>query len=573
MKKILSIALGAAAMMGFFSCSEDAYNDKYADPAKTSTVSVPNVFTAIQQNGNTWMNPMYWRYYTQGSTSGVFSGVVGTSNDRGRFRGASEGYYNIRWKNYYDMLTQFRVLEDNYNAIEDAGQKAANEVFYQLGRTMVEAQLHEVLSLWGDVPFNGAGILWKTGDYAGAKQAAVYEDDVVLYKQILSDLKATGDYLAGDVSAAGLASLSRQDLTDAKGDKEVWRRYVNSLRLRIALHLATNGDCTADARAAIGEILNNPSKYPVVESNSQNMTVCPYTGNDDFNFGKGTSQALAGAPFSNGSQAMLTAMKVPANGVPDANTDPRLAAVYDCNPDGAYIAFDVTKSSSEISDIADAKNQAYVAAGIPTSNYYCKIDTCAIAGWASYQGNENLTGLWMSAAEVSLSKAEAYLNGYGVTADAAKAKQYLAKGAQESIEYYWDCKLNSSLTKAGNDSYNGYRELVVPTTDQIVAYANSLQANEQEIATQLWLNHSYMNMLEAWNVTRRTGYPLVDFASDALQSDYANPPARLPYVVDEINYNADNLAAAIANNYKENSGYYTPLFWAKDKYYNIVANK
>lgn len=57
-----------------------------------------------------------------------------------------------------------------------------------------------------------------------------------------------------------------------------------------------------------------------------------------------------------------------------------------------------------------------------TSNYFNKIDSLAVAGWAEYQGNENLFGLWLSAAEVSFSKAEAYLMGYGVAANADLAK-------------------------------------------------------------------------------------------------------------------------------------------------------
>ena len=76
-----------------------------------------------------------------------------------------------------------------------------------------------------------------------------------------------------------------------------------------------------------------------------------------------------------------------------------------------------------------------------------------MAGWATYQGNANLNGIWVSAAEVALSKAEAYLMGYGVGADAAKAKQCFINGVVLSNEYYWDMKLGSSLAKDGNDGY------------------------------------------------------------------------------------------------------------------------
>lgn len=571
MKKIFSIIfVGAALLTLNTACSDSDYDSKYSDPSKTSTVGVPQVFTGILEKGNTWMNPIYYRYYVQTSTSGTFSGVIGNSNGRGRFRGAGEGYFNNRWKNFYDMVSQYRLLEKTYNDLAEE-QKPTNAIFYYLGRTVVESQLHEMLSLWGDVPFNGAGTLWNTSDYAGAKAQDVFDDDVELYKQILSDLKEVGDYLAGNVNSTALASLARQDYTIAAGSKDIWQRYVNSLRLRIALHLATNGDCTAEARAAIAEILNNPTTYPVIESNSQNQGVTGDTQTDEFNYGKSVSQALWTYAYRAGSQAMLDAMNVPADGKPVATTDPRLPFVYDCNPDGEYIAPNVRLTDTEISNISDQKNQEYIARGIQQANYYCVIDTATIAGYAEYQGNANLDGLWIGAAEVALSKAEAYLNGYGVTADANKAKECFVDGVVKSIEYYKTLKTTSSLYKEGNDSYRGFRALVIPTEAQERAYAESIwDGTEKTVATQLWLNFSFMNELEAWNVTRRTGFPTVQFKTDNQVADYPTPPHRLPYPSDEQSYNADNYKAAVDKNYTESTGYYTKLFWAIDSYYSIV---
>lgn len=519
------------------------------------------------------------------------------------------------------MLTQYRVLEDNYNNLPD-GQKPANEIFLLLGRTLVEAQLHEMLSIWGDVPFNGAGTLWKSGDYAAAKEAAVYDDDVALYTQILADLKQVGDFFAaGNLNAAGLASLARQDITCAAGNADIWQRYVNSLRLRIALHLATNGDLTAQARSAIGEILGNPSKYPLIETNAQNMGVNGDTQTDKFNYGKGIAQALAGRGEGSGSQAMLDAMNVPANGKPDANTDPRLAAIYDCNPDGEYVAYNNALTDAQISKIADDKNKEYLDRDKDLhANYYCYIDSIAFAGWATYQGNANLNGIWINAAEVALSKAEAYLMGYGVTANAETAKTNFVKGVALSNEYYWNMKLNSSLTTGYtapvvqtdedgktvkdadgniiyisygfiNDSYSGSRqlmydaklvaeemgaakeELMTYIDKQSRAYAEKIwDASQRVVATQLWLNFSFMNELEAWNVNRRTGFPNVKFARDTQQNDYPTPPHRLPYPTDEKEYNATNYDVAVkANCGGDNTlgGYYTKLFWAKDNYYSL----
>lgn len=569
MKKIFSILMIGVSLFSLAACSDSDYNEKYADPSKSSTVSVPNVFTAVEYKGHPWMDPMYYRYYTQSTTSGFFSGVIGDYNSRGRFRGASEGYYNTRWMNFYDMVTQYYLLKNTYDALDES-EKPSNEIFVHCARAIVYAQLHEMLSLFGPVPFTGAGTLASEG-YAVAQAKCVYDDDVTLYKQILSDLKETADYFAaGGLNSVGLNSLARQDYTVAAGSSTMWQKYVNSLRLRIALHLATQGDLTSEAHSTIAEILNNPSQYPVITSNDENMGVTANTNDDNFNFGKSMSQALRTGSYAAGSQAMLDAMNVPENGVPDENTDPRIAAIYDCNPDGQYIVPDITLSNTEISNIEDEKNQEYVSRGMTSANYFCEIDSIAIAGWATYQGNENLFGLWVSAAEVSLSEAEAYLMGYGVSANETKAKELFLQGVQQSIEYYWSEKTNSSLYKAGNDSYNGYRALTVPTTDEIAAYAEKIWKPTQEaVCTQLWLNFGYMNELEAWNVVRRTGYPAVTFTQDGMITSYPTPPHRLPYPSNERDYNTQNCNDAIAKYYSESTGYYTKLFWAKSDWYKL----
>lgn len=573
MKKILSALLIGLSLFSIASCSDSDYDEKYPDPSKTTKVGVPQVFTGVLYKGRPWMDPMYYRYYTQSTTSGLFSGVIGDFNTRGRFRGASEGYFNNRWKSFYDMLTQYRLLQDTYNNLSDQ-EKPVNEIFVHLSRVVVYHQLNEMLSLFGDVPFSGAGTLWKTNDYAQSQKKAVYDDDVTLYKQMLADLKETGDYLSGTQSTATLTTLSQQDYTMAAGNVTIWRKFANSLRLRIALHLATSGDCVNEARAAIAEILNNPDKYPLIDSNSENIGVTGDTQTDDFNWGKSMSQALRTGNYQSCSNATLKAMNVPANGVPDANTDPRIAAMYDPDPDGEYVAPDITLNNSDITNKESEKNQEYVKRGITQANYYCEIDSQAIAGYAQYQGNTHLNGLWLGAAEVSLSKAEAYLMGYGVAKDEAKAKECFVKGVEQSCEYYWNVKKTSSLYKAGNDSYNGFRALNEPTDADFTAYAEKIWQPTQEcVCTQLWLNFGYMNELEAWNVVRRTGYPVVTFAKDASNANYAIPPSRLPYPSDELSFNRVNCQNAIKANYTESTGYYTKLFWAKDVYYQLNGSR
>ena len=576
-----SIAVAGLALLTLGACSDSDYTAKYQDPSTTRTASVPQVFSAVLQKGNTWMNPMYYRYYCQMTTSGIFSGVLGSNNGKGRFQGAGEPRYNDRWKNFYDMLTQYRLLEKTYNNLAE-NEKPNAKVMLLLSRAVIDGQLHEMLSLFGSVPFNNSctSTLWGESNYNAAKEKDKFEDDTELYKQILKELKETADYLNnGGVSTVAQTNLKLSDITIAAGSINMWTKYVNSLRLRIALHLSTNGSLTTEAHNTIKEILENPASYPVIDSNDENMGVTASTNNDDFNFGKSLSQALHGGYTV--SQTYLNALNVPANGVPDATTDPRTSYLLDPNPDGEYISYDITKSNQEISTIASNKQKEYAdrTPSITAAGYYCTLDSIAYAGVEEYNGNNNLFGLWIGAAEVSLTKAEAYLMGYGVAKSEQNAKTCFIKGVKQSNEYYVNLKTTSTLFNSNtrNDSYKSQRSLTWNGVKDIDAYAEGIwEPTQKAINTQLWLNYSWTNWLEAWNTVRRTGYPEIKFAEDGIITSYPTPPNRLPYPSDEQNYNQTNYKDAVSKYYDSNDtyGYYTKLFWAKDgKYYSIVAKQ
>ena len=52
-----------------------------------------------------------------------------------------------------------------------------------------------------------------------------------------------------------------------------WERYANSLRLRLAMRVAAQGDLQAEGRTAIKEILENPSAYPLIEEQENNILI------------------------------------------------------------------------------------------------------------------------------------------------------------------------------------------------------------------------------------------------------------------------------------------------------------
>lgn len=534
MKQIYSLVLGCAALLSTFSCSDDKFSDQYQNPEQAQSVTCPGVMVGLWQACNTWMNPVYYRYYVSSTTSGRFSGVIGHTNDKGRFTGAGTTYFNERWKNFYTTLAQYRLLEQTYNNLTDK-EKEDNEIFLHLGRTVLEEQLYEVLSLWGSLPFSEAGYLWSTGDIVSSKPK--YDSETELYSMILKDLDETNTYLNNHPSLSSSAAtyMTAEDYVN-KGDVSMWQRYVNSLRLRVATHLASNGDLTSEARSAIQTMLSNPATYPMVDTNAENTTVAQ--SDDAFNFDKDLQDAIENSTYNRMSGFMQRALNANTD-----NPDPRLEVLYDANWDNQYIGLDPTESAAD-----QEANMAISTHG--TAKYYAALDT------STFTRNPGFPGIWMTAAEVAFMKAEAYANNWA----SGDAKAAYIDGVKLSTEFYFN--LNSTGT---------YRTaLPAPDDATVETYAESQwdASNPlKSILTQRWIHHGAIQELEAWNVVRRTGYPELYFKRDPQTADTPLPLNRLEYTSDEKDYNQESLNAFL--NGKEDS-WYTTLFWMKSDWYKVI---
>lgn len=541
MKKIYGLLLGCLLAMGLTSCA-DKFEEKYQDPSKTPELTCDKIMTGVIYKGNTWMNPVYYRYYVQNTTSGRFSQVIGTVNSRGRYQGAGVGYFNVRWQNFYDMLTQYRVLQNTFNKLAD-NDKPYNRAYVVISRTVMQEQLDEMLTLFGDLPYTHAGYLWNAqADISGTK--AAYDKSTDIYKTILSDLKETNTFLK-DSTAYVQSTFGLQDYVN-KGDMKKWRKFANSLRLRIAIRLSSQGDLVNEAQAVVKEMLSDPETYPMVDSNDDNTTVAQ--DDDAFNFDQDMQNALgtSSGNWNRASGAVLKALNVSSDGT-YANADPRLPILYDSNWDDKYFGLDPSQSLSE-----QETNMNIASHG--KAKYYAAVDT------ATFSRNAKLPGVWMTAAEVSFSKAEAYAMGWAGSVDAAKAKEYFLQGMKQSTDFYYD--INSTAT---------YRTPTPEPADNVIEQYAERQwdaSNMQKcIITQKWLNFFIVNQLEAWNCVRRTGYPVLQFADDTM-GGYEKVPSRLKYATDELNYNTANYNAATNNGATDT--WTNPLFWMKSNWYTTI---
>jgi len=501
------IAFAGAALL-FNSCSKDELKELYTNPGQSSTATVENFLTGVFRSANEVVLPWYWRFFVvEQPTLGHYTQTMGWLNAKDQYIPPAQAM-SWRWDRYYDVVTQFRSLEQLYEGLED-GAKAEYRIFYLAAKVFFYDQTQQVVDLYGDIPFSEAGRVRQFGNLEAALPA--YDNALDIYNSILDDLKLIADELATITVPTFYANLFKTKDYLNNGDIMLWRKYCNSLRLRMLLRAS---DVLANRTAEIGAIFSDPAKYPVITSNS-----------DDIMLDAGGPDLYATTSSRNGGirQAMETWGQydiAPYSYVKHMvdNVDPRLPAMFDPNVNGEYLGL------NQMLDATAQQNQL-------TEGLISRYDT------SSFTRNDLFPGMVISAAEVSFIKAEAIHRGFA----SGNAQEAYETGVRQSILFWYE--VNSTGT---------YRAaLPAPTDDEINAYlagsSVSWAANTNKlkiIGEQKWLNTGLGQMTQTWSEMRRLDFPVLEFLPDnASISGQTHPPLRWLYPDSEKNLNGDNYAA------------------------------
>jgi hypothetical protein len=587
MKKIPLIIVLLACVCAFSRCSEDAYTEKYTDPNKITDLLMEKVMTGVFVQINGWTQMGYSRYY---SYDNLYLSNFTQSFGRPY---APTMYYN-GWSDdgsskYSGLLSAtglFRKLEMMYNELIDA-EKPLNEAYYIAAKTHLYAFLLAMVDLYGDIPFTQGGMVAATGDLSLSN--AHFDKAEDLYKMIITDLLAMGERFAV-VEKPKYFTASADFVNDA--DLAKWQRYANSLCLRAAMRVATQGDLTTVGRDAIKKILGDPDKYPIVEDNNDNIVVKnrrdmpgDETGGRGLDDGDGSSNCA--------SDDMLSRMlshydrTTWSGSYQEGADDPRAPLLYALtvkkpNTMVGYPSYEddegVTHTQTGVDSATVFRGHTYEMS-IETANSY----TIGAQGISLlrhnglFWNNGNFDNLIITASEMWFIKAEACLNDwYGKSEN--DAKEAFIKGVTQSIELffnYHNSKANEDDAK-GDDGKSRRGWVIDPGTytqtgawiedfatqrwenpiNNTHPYENKLDA----VMTQKYISHSIFFVQEAWNDIRRTGYPKIHFpkVSDA---NRPNVPVRLRYPVGERDFNK-NFSEVNRPGYNADD-FYTPLFWAK----------
>src|SRR2546429_2368270 len=480
----------------------DAYDALFLDPEKSTTAKIEYLFTQglVDADFPIHYGEWYWQVY---NNVAAWAQVSGTENDVNMMRPMSDQWQNT-WTDYYTKaamdLREIRVI---YDALPQ-DQKASFEVYLHLGKIVNAFATARTTDLWGDMPYSEA---FTARQSTGANLFPKFDTQESVYDAILKDLKDASDALRS-LSVVHPA-LARQDLL-LKGDVAGWRRFANSLRLRLAMRLSEVAP--TKAQAIVQEILADLTAYPLVETDTQNVAwfMDPSWIYDHNSLGN-RSRATSELPNKAWAPKLMLDMMV-------ASRDPRLRVVFDT-------VFD--------SDTATR----YV--GLPSSpdSQPATADTAHLSRLNAlmFRHNDNFPGYVMTAAEVKFLKAEAYMRGWA----AGDAKAAYDRAITLSVEMYYATYNRNSFAVP---------RATAPPPDTVTAFINGpavvYDGTLQRIATQKWIHLGIVQPYEAWAELRRTDYPVLP--ADRLGGRLLERTVRIVYPSSEITSNGQSYEAVRA---------------------------
>ncbi|NLP57085.1 SusD/RagB family nutrient-binding outer membrane lipoprotein [Lutibacter sp. B1] len=468
MKKIIFTAIIIFTGL-FISCEDFDVSNDNPDVALNISNNPELLLTQFQRNSIRGAVSYSW---SEGNLMGQYGArIVFTEFDLFEW-----GDQSGAWNNFFISIRDAKALEQI--AVEESIPS------YEAVSKIMQVWMFNILTdMWGDIPYT---------EVAKANEEnyfPVYDEQQFIYSDMIDKLKEANDILSGTN-----ATLKGDLLFD--GNLSKWRKFANSLRLRLALRLSKVD--ASKAQSIISEIYGNPSQYPVMESNIDNVILQFLSSNPDAHPVTEESVYRVGS---------YNEYRISENfvGILKSFNDPRLEFLAD--PTANSVENGTPEIQGMQNGIVDGPAYEYKGGDAFLSKF--NID------YFYLQPNANDARLMLSS-EVDFIFAEAAQRGW-INAD---AKTFYEKGIQSNFEY-WDVEMPTDYLSRTGVIYNGALETII---------------NQKYISL---FYTDYQGFIEF----KRTGFPsTIKPGPDAFYSTY---PSRFEYPSEEQSLNADNYNEAV----------------------------
>jgi hypothetical protein len=520
MKKTLVYLFMGVMVLGT-SCKK--YLDINKNPNQATSATPPLILpqamtaTAINLNGYNSYGAQLVGYMANAGGYGGFGTSITynfSSND-----------FSARWSNTYDNL-------EDYQAILNQTKGDSKWSYFDAVARIMKAHSYQLLvDTYNDVPYTEA---LKGADNLNP----AYTDAKVIYKDLADELDKAIATINTGMNTPGVTPLGRSDVMFA-GDPVKWKKFANTLKLRIILH--GNGKVTftnttfTDDGFLDDDALINPgfAKDNGRQNPKWNTWAFDYTGSDG-------NKAWMPNTFI---MSFYNKTKLDDAG--------RGAAIYYKFATGTP----TNRLGVESNNIASSPSGSF---WYPDANRDGKT-----AG--------NTTGVLkgpeagmpvITAAESYFLQAEAVVRGINIP---GVAKTLFEKGITASFHYLFELP-NGNL--AGDPVAAAADYMTKNNTSYLVNFdlASSTDQKIEAIITQKYIALNMVNSEEAWNEYRRTHYPTIlnsvaatatqTFASSVSESTAPDRlPTRILYPTSEGSYNTKNVPKGI-------TPFTSKIFWA-----------
>ena len=496
--KFKYILLVTAFVFGATACT-DQFEEINKNPNSPEQVPASLLLPTIIKNPVGEIASLAWGY---GNVVMQYSAKIQfTNEDRYNWGPAGNPYSNF-----------YNALRDVNNIISISEENGQNN--YRGVALVMKAYLyHFMTDVYGDLPFSEA-TLAKTG-----YNLPVFSTQQEIYQGVLADLET-----ANSILGTSSESLVGDILFD--GSVESWKKFGNSLRLRIYMRLSDRMDPSAGMQAIL-----NDANSPIFESNADQASLTYLL------------DAPNQQPLYTTRSGSFDEYRLSENmeGILKGLNDSRLFAYAQPTTDSdAGLIGDMDDYQGVPNGLPDEEALQYSPSGDPEkggSNFISRVGlmySCrACDPLASPVAAETIL---MGYAELQFVLAEAREKGYITTGD---AETYYMEGIQASYDYYQE-----RLTIAG---YQELVEIIQPEADYFtqaeVAYTGTQDEKLAKIGQQKWIA-LFFNGMEAWFDWRRTGYPEITPGPGAVINSV---PVRFMYPTAAQALNVDNYKEAVSN--------------------------
>ena len=502
MKNIAKISLIILFVIGTtLSCTKN-FEEMNTSPNSPTDVPAINIFTNVcVSSPSNWLGGWIQHTYL-GCWCQQWTKIQYIDEDKYQLRASQMddffgSHYTTCLKNLEIVLSKTKDYASTASDFTDDGLYAASLIL----KAWNFAQLTDV---FGDVPYFNA----LQGFQADGDLTPAYDPQEQIYKSIIDTVLVK----ANDILGASTGNFGAGDVI-YDGDILKWRKLINSFRIRLLMSLsAKEGNTVLDPAGKFREIIENPDNNPV------------FTGPDDqgqlsFYDRDGNRYPL----FNDRSIMTANYMEKTFVNILKQRKDPRLFRF--ASPEKRAVEIAQPGYQTSLSSFGGLDGGAYVNDNVQTLT---EKGEGSPLNARYYSDPVNEPAVAVGYPELEFNIAEAALRGW-ITEDAAS---HYEKGITASMSFF-------GITPAKITSYlNG----------SLVKF-DPAKAMEQ-INTQKYIAYFLNSGWEAFYNQRRTGIP--GFSVGPATQNGGQVPKRWMYPQSELDYNYENVSAAINRQYEGN---------------------